>query len=111
MEKEHLAQVACECLHLDCPEPDLNDWNAMVDALRHPYQGRHDCTGRKIYPAARCLYQCGRGIQNTAESAATRLYISNGSIQKIVTAENAADETVQDVDGILVPGGFGRPRY
>ncbi len=22
MEKEHLAQVACECLHLDCPEPD-----------------------------------------------------------------------------------------
>ena len=24
MEKEHLAQVVCESLHLDCPEPDLN---------------------------------------------------------------------------------------
>ena len=23
MEEEHLAQVVCECLHLNCPEPDL----------------------------------------------------------------------------------------
>ena len=36
MEKEHLAQVACECLHLDCPQPDLADWESMVDALRTP---------------------------------------------------------------------------
>ena len=26
MEKEHLAEVVCECLHLDCPKPDLKDW-------------------------------------------------------------------------------------
>ena len=26
MEQEHLAQVACECLNLPCPEPDLTDW-------------------------------------------------------------------------------------
>ena len=30
MEKEHLAQVVCDCLKLDCPEPDLEDWKAMV---------------------------------------------------------------------------------
>ena len=36
MEKEQLAQVACECLNLPCPEPNLADWTAMVDALRHP---------------------------------------------------------------------------
>ena len=36
MEKENLAKVACEALHLACPEPDLKDWEAMVDALRHP---------------------------------------------------------------------------
>ena len=33
MEKEHLAQVACECLKLPCPEPDLTDWTSMVDTL------------------------------------------------------------------------------
>ena len=36
MEKENLAQVACECLKLDCPEPDLTDWTDMVEALRNP---------------------------------------------------------------------------
>ena len=36
MEEEHLAQVACECLKLDCPEPDLSDWTDMVNALKHP---------------------------------------------------------------------------
>ena len=34
MEEEHLAQVACECLHLDCPEPDLDEWRAMCKAVR-----------------------------------------------------------------------------
>ncbi len=33
MEKEHLAQVACECLHLDCPEPDLD--RLEEDGARH----------------------------------------------------------------------------
>lgn len=36
MEKEHLAQVACECLNIACPEPDLTDWKAMVESLRTP---------------------------------------------------------------------------
>ena len=38
MEKEHLAQVACECLNLPCPEPDLTDWTNMVDALEASHQ-------------------------------------------------------------------------
>ena len=36
MEEEHLAQVVCECLHLNCPEPDLKDWKEMVNYLRNP---------------------------------------------------------------------------
>ena len=30
MEEEHLAQVACECLELECPEPDLDEWQSYV---------------------------------------------------------------------------------
>ena len=36
MEEENLAGVVCECLHLDCPEPDLKDWKEMVDYLKNP---------------------------------------------------------------------------
>ena len=38
MEEEHLASVVCECLKLDCPEPDLKDWKEMVECLKHPTQ-------------------------------------------------------------------------
>ena len=36
MEKENLAQVVCQSLHLECPEPDLEDWKSMVNALKTP---------------------------------------------------------------------------
>ena len=38
MEKENLAQVVLESLHLPCREPDLTDWKEMVVNLRHPEQ-------------------------------------------------------------------------
>ena len=34
MEKEHLAEVVCECLHLDCPKPDLEEWENMCHAWK-----------------------------------------------------------------------------
>ena len=36
MEKEHLADVVCQSLHLPCPEPDLKEWAEMVKYLRSP---------------------------------------------------------------------------
>lgn len=38
MEKEHLAEIVCQSLNLDCPEPDLEDWKAMVEAAKNPTQ-------------------------------------------------------------------------
>ena len=35
MEKEHLADVVCEKLGLDCPEPDITEWQNMVDTLKN----------------------------------------------------------------------------
>lgn len=39
MEEEHLAEVACECLHLNCPEPDLTDWKKWCTTLNIPPAG------------------------------------------------------------------------
>ena len=30
MEKEHLAEIVCQSLKLDCPEPDLDEWKATA---------------------------------------------------------------------------------
>lgn len=51
MEKEHLAHVVCKRLGIDCPEPDLEDWKAMVERLETSGKGSYRCPCRKIYPA------------------------------------------------------------
>lgn len=105
MEKEHLAQVACECLHLNCPEPDLDDWHKMVDDLRHPtskvtialvgkYVQLHDA-----YISVVEALKHG-GITNHAT-------IDIKWVDSETITEDNVDELLGEVDGILVPGGFG----
>ena len=105
MEKEHLAQVACECLHLPCPEPDLTDWTSMVNTL---YSLDH-----KVSIALVGKYTQLHDAYISVVEALKHGGIFNHTEVEIkwvdaetVTSENVA-ETLADVDGILVPGGFG----
>ena len=105
LEKEHLAAAACECLHIENRKPDLSDWEEMVDALRYPrsevtvalcgkYTSLHDA-----YISVVEALKHG-GIANRAD-----VHIKWIDSEK-VTEENVADY-LSDVDGLLVPGGFG----
>lgn len=105
MEKEHLAEVACECLNLECPKPDLNEWTDMVNraknlkktvdiALVGKYISLHDA----YISVVEALKHAG--IANDAE-----VHIKWVD-SETVTEENV-HEILSDVTGILVPGGFG----
>ncbi|MCD8348539.1 MAG: CTP synthase [Lachnospiraceae bacterium] len=105
MEEENLAQVACECLHLDCPKPDLTDWKEMVNALRTPtHKVEIALVGKYIQ-----LHDAYISVVEALKHGgiATRAIVNIRWINsEDVTRENAA-ELLADVDGILVPGGFG----
>lgn len=105
MEDEHLAEVACECLHLDCPEPDLTDWKKMVYNLKHPtckvtvalvgkYIQLHDA----YISVVEALKHGGISNQATVDIK----WVDSETI----TGENVG-ELLGDVQGILIPGGFG----
>ena len=105
MEEEHLAQVACECLNLDCPEPDLTEWRAMCDAWKHPkttvkvalvgkYIQLHDA-----YISVVEALKHG-GVANSAD-------VEIKWIDSELLNNDNVDEMLSDVSGILVPGGFG----
>ena len=105
LEKEHLAQVACECLKLPCPEPDLTDWTSMVDTL---YSLDH-----KVSIALVGKYTQLHDAYISVVEALKHGGIFNHTEVEIkwvdaetVTSENVA-EMLSDVDGVLVPGGFG----
>ena len=105
MEKEHLAQVACECLHLDCPEPDLTDWEAMVDALRTPDKEVNIALVGKYIQLHDAYISVVEALKHGGISNKATVNIK-WIDSETVTDENV-DELLGDVDGILVPGGFG----
>lgn len=105
MEKEHLAEVACQCLNLPCPEPDLKDWEAMVNtaknlsatvnvALVGKYISLHDAYISVVESLKHGGY---------ANDVAVNIKWVDS---ELLNAENV-EEILGDVSGILVPGGFG----
>ena len=105
MEKEHLAQVACECLNLECPEPDLTDWKAMVDTL---YSLKHETRVALVgkYTQLHDAYiSVVEALKHGGISNQTAVDIKWVDSEE-VTEDNVA-EILSDVDGLIVPGGFG----
>ncbi|MFZ7134606.1 MAG: CTP synthase [Eubacteriales bacterium] len=105
LEKEGLAELVCEKLFIECNKVDLSDWISMVEktknlkdkvtvALVGKYVELHDA-----YLSVAEALKHG-GIANECEVEI-----------KWVHSEDITDENVKtffdDVDGIIVPGGFG----
>ena len=105
MEKENLAKVACECLHLDCPEPDLTDWKEMVHDLRNPNKevrialvGKYTALHDAYISVVEALKHGGIPLHTTIDIK----WVDS----EMLNVDNT-NELLGDVNGILVPGGFG----
>ncbi len=106
MEKEHLAQVACECLHLPCPEPDLKDWEKMVDDLKHPTDSVTIALVGKYTQLHDAYISVVEALKHGGIASHATVNIK-WIDSETVTPENT-DTLFSDVQGILVPGGFGQ---
>lgn len=105
MEKEHLADVVCESLHLDCPTPDLKEWEDMVYALKNP------TTDVRVALVGKYT-QLHDAYISVVEALKHGAVANNATVDikwidsETVTKENVS-ELLGDVSGIIVPGGFG----
>ena len=105
MEQENLAKVVCESLKLDCPGPDLTDWKQMVNDLRHPTQevrialvGKYTALHDAYISVVEALKHGGIPLHTTIDIK----WVDSEEL----TTDNVG-ELLGDVNGILVPGGFG----
>lgn len=105
MEKEKLAQVACECLNLECPEPDLEEWTAMVRASKHLTSSVTIALVGKYIQLHDAYISVVESLKHAGVANSTDVHIKWIDSEK-VTYDNVS-ELLKDVSGILVPGGFG----
>lgn len=105
LEKANFSSVVCRELGIDAPEPDLTEWTAMVERISaRPHHVDIGLVGKYV------------GLHDAYLSVAEALrhagYYHNTHIRirwidsEEITAENV-EEKLADLDGILVPGGFG----
>ncbi|MDD4371329.1 MAG: CTP synthase [Anaerostipes sp.] len=105
MEREHLAHEACACLKLPCPEPDLADWKKMIEDWKNPkYKVNIALVGKYV-----SLHDAYISVVESLEHAG----VANSADVQIhwIDSERVSsfnvDEIFKDMDGIIVPGGFG----
>ena len=105
MENQNLAQVACESLNLPCPDPDLTDWTAMIENWKHPEKEVTIALVGKYIQLHDAYISVVESLKHGGVFNRADVHIK-WIDSELVTDENAA-EYFHDVDGILVPGGFG----
>ena len=105
LEKEGLADIVCEHLHLENHKPDLDDWNAMIERILNCNKkvtiglvGKYVELEDAYLSVAEALRH--GGFENGAE-------VDIKWIQSEDITEENAGEKLAGCDGIIVPGGFG----
>ena len=105
LEKSNFSTVVCRELGLKTKEPDLKDWSEMVAKIKaRPYYTHIALVGKYV--------ELHDAYLSVAEALRHAGYHYNTHIKihwissETITEENAPT-LFKDVDGIIVPGGFG----
>lgn len=106
LKDEGLDEVVIKKLGLECGEPDLTDWEAMLDALRNPVQTVKIAMVGKYVELHDSYISVNEALKHggiETNSAVDIHWIDSETLEGDVNL----DEILGDMDGILVPGGFG----
>ncbi len=105
MENEHLADIVCESLKINCPEPDLKEWRDMVYALKNPEKEVTVALVGKYTQLHDAYISVVESLKHGAVAHKASINIK-WIDSETVTEDNIA-ELLSDVSGVIVPGGFG----
>jgi len=86
-------------------EPNLDDWNAMLERVKNPTHEVEIAVAGKyieLHDAYKSIYE---SLQHAGNHHACKVKLRKISAEQL--ADEGAEELLAGVDGILVPGGFG----
>ncbi|WP_010175564.1 CTP synthase [Bacillus coahuilensis] len=105
LQAQHMDQIVCDHLKLDSKEADMTEWNALLERVRN--------LSRKTTIALVGKYvELQDAYISVVEALKHAGYNYDADVKvkwlnsELLTTENV-EESLSDVDGILVPGGFG----
>ncbi|MCK4857828.1 MAG: CTP synthase [candidate division Zixibacteria bacterium] len=105
LHQQGLDQYISDYLHLDTPQPDLDVWRAKVERIKNPEKTvRIAICGKYVHlkDAYKSIVEAFVHAGAETNTHVELVWVSSEDIKK-----NGADAYLQNVDGLLIPGGFG----
>jgi len=105
LEKEGLADIVCRHFGLDGLALNLSEWTSMVEALRNPKECVKIALVGKYVGLRDAYLSVAEALKHggiLCDSAVEIKWIDSEQIN-----QDSVDRLLGDVDGVIVPGGFG----
>ena len=106
LEQSGFSDVVCRELHIEAPKPDLREWEEMVKRIHNRSEEVHIGLVGK-YVKLHDAYLSVAEAMNHAGYAQNAFVNIHWIDSETITRETVND-ILNDLDGIIVPGGFGK---
>lgn len=105
LEQANFSSVVCRELGIDAPEPDLTEWTEMVKRIKSREKEVHIALVGKYVQLHDAYLSVAEAMRHAGYTLNTHIRI-HWTDSETLTEENI-DEILGDMEGIIVPGGFG----
>ncbi|MCD6249479.1 MAG: CTP synthase [candidate division Zixibacteria bacterium] len=98
-------QIVCDHFGWDAPEPDLSEWEDMVERIKNPRKRvKIGICGKYVMlkDAYKSIIEAFIHAGVYSDARVELVWVSSEDIKK-----GGAEKYMHDVDGLLIPGGFG----
>ncbi|NVY96336.1 CTP synthase [Lactobacillus sp. DCY120] len=105
LQKQGMDQIVCDYLHLQAPVADMTDWKRLEQRVLNLHHQTKVALIGKYVELKDAYISFDEALKHAGYAYDCDVQIKRLSSEEI-TAENVA-EKLSDVDGVIVPGGFG----
>lgn len=105
-EKEGLGELILKRLHLPVTEPDLKDWETLVDRVKNPEKTVKIAIVGKYVSLSDAYLSVTESLKHACIAHNAELELLWVDSEEIET-KGVGEFLTSDIDGVVVPGGFG----
>ena len=105
LEKQNFSAIVCREMKIDAPEIDLSSWNAMLERIHNRSKDVHIALVGKYVKLHDAYLSVKEALHHGGYESDAHVKIH--WIESEDITPETADDLFKDIDGIIVPGGFG----
>jgi CTP synthase len=105
LEEANLSSIVCRELQIDAPAPDLAEWREMIERIRHQNRSCRIALVGKYTQLHDAYLSVAEALRHAGYALDTRVRIEWIDSENL--NEGNIDSTLEGIQGIIVPGGFG----